>query len=146
MKQVPSIRLLYVWWVLVFVCTILLCLALSLLSLFSDALWLWTTAIILVVFSVLFVWYLPARYRSLRYEITSEYVLILGGVLNKTARYLYIKNIQFSAVERSLLDMMFHLHTVRLRSPGASLALYGLDDNALFCVTAVLPQLFDNNQ
>lgn len=142
-EQRPSIRLLYAWWLLLFVLATLVCLALSLLSLFSDALWKWCTGAVLVAFSVLFAWYLPAYCRRLRYQITHDYVMVTSGVISHSRRYLYTKNIQFAAVERSVVDTMFRLSAVRFRSAGASLALYGLDETALSCVKTLQPGLFE---
>lgn len=143
-EQRPSIRLMYAWWLLLFALVTLVCLALSLLSLFSDILWKWSTAAVLAAFSVLFVWYLPAYCRRLRYRVTHEYVMAAGGVFNHNRRYLYIKNIQFAAVERSVIDTMFGLYAVRFRSAGSSLALYGLDEAALTHIKLLLPALFEN--
>ncbi len=146
MELGPNVRLLYAWWVLLFAASTVLCLAVSLFSLFSALLWHAATATVLAAFSILFAWYLPARLRSIRYTVTQEYVMVTSGVLGRSQRYLYLKNVQFSSVERSVFDAVLRLHTVRLRSAGASLALHGLDDCALTCLTALLPGLIDEKR
>ncbi|MFA9380178.1 MAG: PH domain-containing protein [Acetanaerobacterium sp.] len=141
-QQRPSVRLLYAWWTVLFCTVILLCLAASLLSVFSDTLWYAVTGGLLAVFSVLFAWYLPARYRSIRYSVTHDLVVVRCGVLVVSERFLYVKNIQFSSVEASVFDALFGLGTIRLRSAGAALLLYGLDKTARQCVREMLPALF----
>lgn len=137
----PSRRLLYLWWAMLSGAALVGCLALSVLSLVSNTLWLCATAAALAVYCVLFAWYLPARLRACSYRVSGGYVSARTGVLTKTERYLYSKNIQFSSVCQSLPGMLLGLYTVRLLSAGTRLSLHGLDKDALAVLSALLPGL-----
>ncbi len=138
----PSVRLLYAWWTMLFAAVILLCLAALPLAEISRTLWLTVTIGLLVAFSVLFGWYLPARYRSLSYKLCRETIVKRSGVLVMRERFLYVKNIQFAFVEVTLLDMIFDTYTLCVRSAGVSLALRGLEQETLAAASELYPVLF----
>lgn len=140
--QKPSIRLLYVWWLALFAATLVLCCAAAVLFSFSRPLWVWVTLVLIVAFSLGFIWILPQYYRRLCYRVQDGLVMVRSGIIGVREKYIFIENIRFASMDATLPLAAFGLATATLRTAGATLRITGLDADAQHRLKAQLAPCF----
>lgn len=111
-------KALLVWW-------IRLCLGALVLSFLSALFfaphsiwWVGATALWVVAFLVLFVWYYPLKYHKLSYAANSEILVINCGVIYTRRKSMLIKNIQYISIVSMPLLSAFGLRAVFFHAAG----------------------------
>jgi membrane protein YdbS with pleckstrin-like domain len=82
--------------------------------------------------------YLPLLYLSIAYQITDTDIIVKGGVIYTKTRFMNRKNISFATVYRSPLTPLFHVSTLMITSPGASLIIPFMDSKRADKIAAEL--------
>lgn len=104
----------------------------------TSPIWTWGTVIWMTAFLLLYLIYLPLRYRRLSFSVTSDRILLYGGVLYRSARMVPIARIQYTSLSANPFERIFGLCSLVVVMAGGRAVLPGLRRQDAEALAAVL--------
>lgn len=92
----------------------------------QDHLRVWLTIGWIALYMVLYVIYLPLRYRNLSFSLTDTYIVLHSGVIYHRVRSIPLQNIQYTTLYRNPFDRLFGLCSLVVTAAGGRITLPGL--------------------
>ena len=114
---------------------IIICIICSILiSLFFDSfgdVWNIACALLVFIFVIIYNWYIPKKYESYSYIITSNDITLFSGILFSRKYFIKTNSIQYIITFQSIIQKIFKLKTIVFYTPGSKVYIRCIDYPAL---------------
>lgn len=124
----PSPQIVEVWRALLVCVTLVPAFLCSLIFRPGSSVWMILTFLWVAIFLFCYLYYLPARFRSLTLEITDDCFTLSSGVFRRAVKTIAFQNIQFLSLRSSPLHRCKKLCSLVLVAPGGRMQMPGLKE------------------
>lgn len=122
----PNSRLLTIWRIQLSIAICIPAFLNSVLFKIQSPIWLWGTALWIIAFVVVYLVYLPMKFKSISYSVKEDRILLYTGVIYPRIRIAPKDRIQFSVVLTSPFERIFGLASLQVVLAGGRVVLPGL--------------------